>query len=64
MRAHRRPLGSLSFVISGSILLAITIAAPVAAVEYPSWDDVQAARQNQAAAAATAAEIEGFLVTL
>ena len=64
MRALCRPLGPLNFVFSGSLLLSLTVAGPAAAVEYPSWDEVQAARQSQATTAATAAQIEGFLVTL
>jgi peptidoglycan DL-endopeptidase CwlO len=64
MPAHRRPWGALTTVVSSSLLLAVSLSSSVAAVEYPTWDDVQAARQNQAAAASTAAGIEGFLMTL
>ena len=64
MPGHHRPLGALTIVISTSLLLAFGITGPAAAVDYPSWDDVQNARQNQAATAATASEIEGYLVTL
>lgn len=64
MPAHHRPWGALTIVVSAGLVLAMGVAGPAAAVEYPSWDDVQNARQNQAATAATAAEIEGFLVSL
>ncbi|WP_309616561.1 C40 family peptidase [Salinibacterium sp.] len=64
MPARRRPWGALIIVVSSSLLLAVSLSSSVAAVEYPTWDDVQSARQNQAAAASTAAGIEVFLVTL
>ncbi|MDJ0333895.1 C40 family peptidase [Salinibacterium sp. G-O1] len=64
MPARRRPLGALTIVVSASLMLTLGLASSAAAVEYPSWDDVQNARQNQATTAATAAEIERYLVTL
>jgi peptidoglycan DL-endopeptidase CwlO len=64
MPAHRRPWRAPTIVVSASLVLALGLTSPASAVDYPSWDDVQDARQNQAATAATAAEIEGYLVTL
>ena len=64
MPAHHRPWRALTVVVSAGLVLATLVAGPAYAVDYPSWDDVQNARQNQAATAATAARIEGMLVSL
>lgn len=64
MSRHVRPSRALTVAVSASLLLTLGIASPAVAVDYPSWDDVQAARQNQAAAAAEADRIEGYLVAL
>ena len=64
MPAHHRPWRVSTVVVSAGLVLATLIAGPTYAVDYPSWDDVQNARQNQEATAATAAEIEGLLVSL
>ena len=53
-----------SGIIVSSLLLTIVLGGPASAVDYPSWDDVQAARESQAATEAAIAEIEGYLVTL
>ena len=57
MPAHHRPWRVPTIVVSVGLVLATLIAGPTYAVDYPSWDDVQNARQNQEATAATAAEI-------
>lgn len=54
----------ITAAIVGTLLLTFGIAAPASAVDYPSWDDVQNARQNQAATEAEITKIEGLLVTL
>jgi cell wall-associated NlpC family hydrolase len=61
---HFRPIGALTTVAVGSLLLAFGIASPAAADDYPSWDDVLQARDNEAATAAAVNEIEGILVRL
>ncbi len=60
----RRVAIALSVALSGSLLLTLGIAGPAAADDYPSWDDVQAARQNEAQTQAAIDEIEGLLVGL
>lgn len=55
---------ALSSVLAGSLLLTVGIAGPAAAVEYPSWDDVQAARSSEAQTQAQIDEIEGLLIAL
>ena len=64
MSRHVRPVRALTVVVSASLLLTLGIASPAFADDYPSWDDVQNARQNEAAAAAEADRIEGYLVAL
>lgn len=64
MSRHVRPSRALTVVVSASLLLTLGLASPAVADEYPSWDDVQNARQNQAAAAAEVDKIEGYLVSL
>ena len=64
MSTHFRPLGALTTVVVGSLLLAFGVTQPAVAVDYPSWADVENARQNQAATAAEITTIEGLLVTL
>ena len=55
---------ALTTLIAGSLLLALGVAAPASADEYPSWDDVLAARNDQAATEAAIAQIEDLLVGL
>ncbi len=62
MFRHVRPSGALTVVVA--LVLTVAIASPAVADDYPSWDDVQNARQNQAAAQAEADTIEGYLVAL
>jgi len=64
MRMHFRPIGALTSVVAGSLLLSLAIAGPARADKYPSWDDVQAARQSEAATEAAITEIEGILLSL
>ena len=60
MPRHFRPFGALSFVVAGTLLLTLS-ATPAHAEDYPSWDDVQNARANQAATAAAIDTIESLL---
>jgi len=64
MVQFRRRLVALSSVLAASLLLTVGIAGPVAADDYPSWDDVMAARNNEAATQAAVDEIEALLVGL
>lgn len=64
MRTRRRRSGLLAAATAGSLILTIAVGGPVAAVEYPTWDEVEAARQDQAAAARQVAGIQGMLVEL
>jgi cell wall-associated NlpC family hydrolase len=59
-----KAFGAVAGAIAGSLLLTLSIAGPVAADDYPSWDDVLSARQNQDATQAAIDEIEGLLVSL
>lgn len=60
----RHRLAAVSVVLAGSLALSIGIVAPAAADDYPSWDDVLAARQDEAATRSAIDEIEGLLVSL
>jgi len=64
VRAHVRPSRALTVVAAVSLLLTVGIASPAVADDYPSWDDVENARQNEAATASEIDAIEGFLVKL
>ena len=64
MSRHFRPLGALASVVVAALLVVGSVAGPVAADDYPTWDDVQAAKGNEAATEAAIAEIQGFLVGL
>jgi cell wall-associated NlpC family hydrolase len=57
-------LGALASVVVGAVIAVGAVAGPVAADDYPTWDDVLNARGNEAATAAAITEIEGFLVQL
>lgn len=62
MSRHSRALGALSSIAVGASLVVLAIAGPVAAEpDYPTWDDVQAARQDEAATQAAIDEISGIL---
>ena len=64
MRAHVRPSRALTVVACASLLLALGITSPAFADDYPSWDDVQNARQSEAARAAEITTIQDHLVAL
>lgn len=62
MSRHSRALGALSSILVGASLVVLSIAGPVSAEpDYPSWDDVLAARDNQEQTQAAITEIEGIL---
>lgn len=58
------PLGSVATVVAGGLLLTFGLAAPASADNYPSWDDVLNARQNQASTEAEISKIESLLTSL
>lgn len=60
----RSYITTITTVIVGSLVLTLGIGGPVAADDYPSWADVQNARQNEATTNAEIAKIEALLVTL
>lgn len=64
MSRHFRPIGALTTVVVGSLLLAFGVATPASADDYPSWDDVLNARNNEAATKAAIDEIEGLIADL
>lgn len=64
MRARPRFFGVLGTTVAAALLLAVGIAGPVAADEYPSWDDVLAARGNEAATQAAIDQLETLIVEL
>lgn len=63
-RGEGVPSRALTLTACVTLVLTLFVAAPAHADDYPSWDDVENARQNEAAAAAEIDAIEGFLVTL
>jgi hypothetical protein len=56
-----RGLGSAVLAAALSVVLCATLVTPAAAVDYPSWDDVEAARGDEAATAAAVAQIDSLL---
>lgn len=58
---RRRLVGALAAALVGLALFRSGGATPAHGVELPTWDDVQAAKRNEAAAAAKVTEIEGLL---
>lgn len=71
MTIRRRPWGAAAAaLLSAALVFSLTgpvgaSAAPAAPMpDYPSWDDVQQAKRNQAATAAEVDRIEGLLVAL
>ena len=62
-RTVNRVIGVLGVsLIAGGILVGGQLtAAPAYALDLPTWDDVQAAKQNQSTAAAKVKEIEGLI---
>ena len=63
-RGEGLPSRAVTLIASLSLLLTLAVASPAHADDYPTWDDVENARQNEAAAAAEIATIEDFLVSL
>ncbi|MDQ4215198.1 M23 family metallopeptidase [Microbacterium capsulatum] len=62
--AHGRGLrlGALSVAAVGALVVGLIGAAPAAlADDYPSWDDVQAAKANEAAAGAETTRVQGLI---
>lgn len=60
-------IGSVRAAVVGCAMvtvLTLGVAVPSSAVDYPSWDDVEAARGNQAATEATIAQIGTLLDSL
>ncbi|MFZ4893500.1 M23 family metallopeptidase [Plantibacter sp. Mn2098] len=51
-------------VLAITVVGAVSIAAPASAADYPSWDDVQAAKGNEAAKAAEVTNITNLIKTL
>src|SRR4051794_15060265 len=65
MRTRRRSLGALILAVAGTLVLSLgTSTAAYADPDFPSWDDVNAARQNEAATRTKITEIEGILAGL
>lgn len=64
MSRHFRPLGALASVVVGGLVLSLGLTTPAFADDYPTWDDVLEARQNEEATQAAIAEIEGILQEL
>lgn len=59
-----RPEIAISAVVIGSVTAAVGVGSAVAAPDYPSWDDVQDAKRDEAAAAAKIEELSGLLAGL
>ncbi len=64
MSRHHRPAGALTTVVVATLIITFGLSGSVAADDYPSWDEVQAAKQNEQTAQAAIEEIEGILVAL
>jgi murein DD-endopeptidase MepM/ murein hydrolase activator NlpD/uncharacterized small protein (DUF1192 family) len=63
--SRRRGLGVTAFV--AAITLAASLASPISpamAIDYPSWEDLQAAKSNTAAAATQVTEIQNAIAGL
>lgn len=57
----RRIIGTVGAALLGFVLFFGDGTSPAHAVELPTWDDVQAAKQNEADAAAKVKELQGLL---
>lgn len=64
MSRRTRSGGALLFVVVATLTFSVGSSAAIADPDYPTWEEVQAARANQAAAAAAVDEIEGMLIAL
>ncbi|UXW86381.1 M23 family metallopeptidase [Microbacterium azadirachtae] len=61
----RRSGVALSIATVGALILGLFLGAPAAyADDYPSWDDVQAAKANEAATASEVSRIQGLIAGL
>ncbi|VXB39360.1 Murein DD-endopeptidase MepM and murein hydrolase activator NlpD, contain LysM domain [Microbacterium sp. 8M] len=64
-RRARRSGVALSITAIGALIASLLLGAPAAyADDYPSWEDVQAAKANEAAAASEVSRIQGLIATL
>lgn len=64
-RQGRRSAAALSITAIGALVLGLFLGTPAAhADDYPSWDDVQAAKSNEAAAASEVTRIQGLIASL
>ena len=65
-RRNRRGIATvLSLGAVGALVVSLFVGAPAAlADDYPSWDDVQAAKSNEAAAGAEVTRIQGLIASL
>jgi len=62
---RRRSGVALSIATVGALILGLLMGAPAASADdYPSWDDVQAAKANEAATANEVGRIQGLIATL
>ena len=62
---RRRTIGAVAF--AASLVLVGTLVSPVAsaqAVDYPTWEDLQSAKADTSAAAASVTEIQGLIAGL
>lgn len=59
-----RPEIAIASVVIGSVTAAVGIGSAVAAPDYPSWDDVQNAKRDEASAKAKIDELGGLLAGL
>ncbi len=64
MSRHLRPVGAVAFVVSTSVLVTLGVVGPASADNYPTWDQVLAAQQDEAATKAEIATIETVLAGL
>jgi len=60
-RQHPHRLRALSVVLATGMLLSVSVATAAVADDYPTWDDVLAARSDEAATNNAISEIEGIL---
>ena len=64
-QGRRRSGAVLSIATVGALILGLFLGAPAAyADDYPSWDDVQAAKANEDAAANEVGRIQGLIASL
>jgi murein DD-endopeptidase MepM/ murein hydrolase activator NlpD len=64
-RPRRRFLAAgVAVVLAAGALVALVPSGAASAASYPSWDDVQAAKQSQSAQAAKVTEIKGLIAQL